>query len=279
MNMLGKTDVDLIAGGCIVETGGESKIKLNNIPDGFYNLHDDGDYFYSKMLHYEGFFKFGIQPYLWNKIFKRKMLLQAYQDMDLLINDGEDVAIIQSYFAIASRVIVFSEAKYHYSIHPFQKTASKGDDFYENASRLYLWLKKRLKQQPFFDLFLPQLDQYMRYLIWMKEPEAFPSGGRLFQFPFQKIPADSSIVLHGAGNVGKSYYAQLSDTGYCRRVYWVDSNYISKKAQGMKSVESPDTIFDIKFDYILIAIANVEIAEQICQFYLEKGVQREKIIF
>lgn len=279
MRRIKDDSLDMIAGGCVVESDSGTSIKVNGIPDGIYDLREDGDFFYSKMLHYEGFFKFGILPYLWNKIFRKDLLLNAYENMDLSITDGEDVALIQMYMAMADKVRVFSEAKYHYMLHPFQKTANKDDFFYENSSRLYLCLKKNMEKYPCFKVFLPQLDQYMRYMIWLKSPESFPKSVMYFQMPFQKIPVNSRIILHGAGNVGKSYHKQIEETGYCRIICWVDKKYEEIRNQGFEMVESPDSIFEKEYDYILIAIADGKIAKKIMTSYIDVGVAPEKIVY
>ena len=279
MGPMESNEFDMVAGGCLVEGDSGSVLKTNGIPDGVYEPDKDGGFFHSKMLHYGGFFNFGILPYLWNKVFRKELLIKAYEKIDELLTDGEDVALIQLYLATAERVMISSEAKCHYVLHPFQKTANKGDYFYENVSRLYLCLKKGMKRYSFFDLFLPQLDQYMRYMIWLKSPESFPSSAGFYQMPFQKIPAGCRIVLHGAGNVGRSYHRQIEDTGYCKVVCWADSDYAKKRSGFREEIVDPHSVSDLEYDYIFIAVADENIIKTIKAAYIDMGVKAEKIVY
>lgn len=44
-----------------------------------------------------------------------------------------------------------------------------------------------------------------------------------FQFPYEKVPQDSKIVLVGKGIVGRHWYAQLILSGYAEVICWIDS--------------------------------------------------------
>lgn len=58
-------------------------------------------------------------------------------------------------------------------------------------------------------------------------PEILEDNNKLkdWRFPREKISKGKKVILYGAGDMGKSFYKQLKDTGYCEVVLWVDRNY------------------------------------------------------
>lgn len=269
-------DFDLVAGGCIQEYEDKKVYKLNNIPCGKYTSNESMRLIYAKMLYFEGFFKFGILPYMWNKLFKKELLLKAYERIDMKITDGEDVAVVMPYIAITQKVSIIEACQYHYRMHSGQTTANKGKNFYENVSRLYLNLKERMKDKPCYEVFLPQLDQYMRYMVWMGNPESFPRN-RKYLFPYEKVPGNCRIILYAAGNIGSEYYKQLKETHYCEIAAWVDKN---RKLYGKQKdvIESPNVIFEKEFDYIVVAIENPTVHEEVKKWLINNGIKAEIII-
>lgn len=269
-------DYDLIASGCIQEYEDKKVHKLNNIPCGKYIDSKQMKLICAKMLHFSGFFNFGILPYMWNKLFKTELLKIAYEQIDLKINDGEDVATVMPYIAIAQSVSIIDTCQYHYRMHSKQMTANKGIDFYENVSRLYINLKERMKDKSCYGFFLPQLDQYMRYMIWLGSPESFPQG-RKYLFPYESVPSNCKIILYAAGTVGREYYSQLKETNYCEIVAWVDKNKeLYEKQESI--IKSPEVILKKEFDYIVIAIESATVHREVKAWLMERGILPEKII-
>lgn len=111
------------------------------------------------------------------------------------------------------------------------------------------------------DTFMPSVYEFL-----------YPTN--IFLFPFEKIPRHKSIILYGAGKVGQAYCMQIKKSGYCSVVAWVDRD---SKIIG---VENPDIIVDNgTFDYIVIAIENEKVMEEIKKYLLDKGVEEEKIVW
>lgn len=100
-----------------------------------------------------------------------------------------------------------------------------------------------------------------------------------YLFPFQLVPQNSHIVLYGAGNVGKQFYHQITTTKYVEIVKWVDKNYKMCSGSGIP-VSAVETINESEYDYIVLAIADSDIALSIRKFLKkEYGVEEERIIY
>ena len=64
-------------------------------------------------------------------------------------------------------------------------------------------------------------------------------------FPFEKIEKNSTIVLYGAGSVGYEFYCQLTHSGYCKEIIWVDSQYEDGRQTVMTDRELEEKIAEL----------------------------------
>ena len=70
-----------------------------------------------------------------------------------------------------------------------------------------------------------------------------------------------TVIVHGAGEVGKDYVNQIRREGKVKLVGWTDKNY--QKLDTKMGVESPQIIRDRSFDKLIIAIRDLKIAKKI----------------
>lgn len=87
-------------------------------------------------------------------------------------------------------------------------------------------------------------------------------------FPFDDFKKHSRIALYGAGNIGVSYYIQLISTHFCQVVCWADKRFEQLGAP----VASPEELLKCDFDFIIIAIEDQKVAEEV-----KKSLQKMKI--
>ena len=96
---------------------------------------------------------------------------------------------------------------------------------------------------------------------------------RPYLFPFGLVKKGETVVLWGAGNVGKVFYDQIKKTEYCKLVAWVDSN---SDAEG---ILNPNALNRISFDRIVIAVLNKNVADEIKDRLNVMGIDSGKIIW
>lgn len=100
-------------------------------------------------------------------------------------------------------------------------------------------------------------------------------------FPFGKVSKGSSIILYGGGSVGRHYYRQVYSQNYCKIILWIDKNVNKCKEQGIP-VEAVEQISccESKWDYIVIAIEDMQIVSEIIKILIEDyNVPADKIIY
>lgn len=98
-------------------------------------------------------------------------------------------------------------------------------------------------------------------------------------FLFESIPNNSRIVLYGAGKIGKALMEKIG-THYLV-THWVDRNYIRLPKMYCKEIESPDVIIMEKdsYDYVVIAIENDKIVNEVRDWLLMYGIDGRKILW
>lgn len=268
---------DIGISGCVLEMEKSSRRVKNQIPAGVYHGDSLEKIVFPQMLYFKGFYEFGIMPYLCNKIFRKELLKTCYMGIDRNIYDGEDAAVVYPYLLYSRKIVIIEDCMYHYRIHGDSVTNKIGKEFYENASRLYLYLNKVFRSAQYDDMMRPQLDEYMRMMIWKGTPVDKRGRTEQYFFPFAKVLQGSDIILYGAGEVGKKYYQQIMRTKYCRIVSWADRNFVELSAQGL-SVEAPEAALENQFDYIVIANVLDTIREEIKSYLISRGVKAEAIV-
>ncbi len=97
-------------------------------------------------------------------------------------------------------------------------------------------------------------------------------------FPYTQIPKGATIIIYGAGDVGQSYYAQLSLNEYCKILHWVDLNYQDYQGFGL-CVESTDVIKTSNYDYIVLAVCDSSKACEVNECLIGNGVEQDKIVW
>lgn len=95
-----------------------------------------------------------------------------------------------------------------------------------------------------------------------------------WRFPREKVQPSSRVIIYGAGKVGEIFVRYLNETHYCDVVLWVDKNYNKYDV----SVQAPQRIKETVYDYVVIAIADDSISDDVMVYLNEIGVNLDKIV-
>lgn len=119
------------------------------------------------------------------------------------------------------------------------------------------------------------ISNYANVVDVLKEKIRYLKESRDFVVPYDRIEKGCHLILYGAGNVGKSYYKQLTQTEYCKIALWTDI----KGEDAGAEVMPPSEICKVEYDYILVAILDKEkAAEAIRVLANEYAVDENKIL-
>ena len=99
-------------------------------------------------------------------------------------------------------------------------------------------------------------------------------------FPFQRVPEGKRLVLYGAGKVGQAFYQQLVALSWAETIFWVDQNF---RGYGLlpdgSRILAPEEIAALSYDFVVIAVADRQIASSIMQNLVQLGILEEKLLW
>lgn len=98
-----------------------------------------------------------------------------------------------------------------------------------------------------------------------------------YLFPYELIPKGMDIIIYGAGTLGQEYLQQMVMTNYCNVVGLVDRKRKDYPPM-IVPVYSPEEIYRLKFDYVVIALRTAIGVNEIKRILKEQGVCGNKII-
>lgn len=213
-----RNKADVILGACIKETETKHIPLDNNLHEGYYDRQAMVEQIFPYMLYTGEFYKFGVQQYLWNKLYKRELLLEAQMKVDDKILNGEDVVCLYPLLLEANSIEITNIHGYHYWIHTGSTTAKLNENYPYDVYPVYQFLDNVFKKSPYEHMLKRQLVMYYthmtimsaRYLMGMNFTVA---SQYRYVFPFEKISVHSRVFLLTHGVMGREYLQQLQRTG------------------------------------------------------------------
>jgi len=279
LKLLIRSDADIVVSSCYEEYTYKTVHDINYIGAGVYrglSLQND---FYPVMLYFGIYYQFGILPYLCNKLFKKAIIFDTLLALDERIYNGEDAACLFPCMIKAQCVSVTEEGWYHYRIRDDSICRTTDEKFFENIRFLYNALREAFIASAYSEVLMKQLRQYMMRLTFIGTEMLF--GLRYNPpclFPYEIIDKGVNIILYGAGDIGQTFYKQLESTKYCNVVLWVDRDF-NRYVNLNLTVTSLDMIGKVEYDYIVIAIYEEHIVQQIKVNLIQIGIAESKIIW
>lgn len=276
-------EADIIITGLIREFNEDNRNKnefeYGLLPPGKYK--ENIDYIYSNLIVMDNKDSnqeiFSIKPNLPGKFFKRNVLENAKWELPKEIFFGEDGVVVYSAILKSMCVIKLDEAYYHYVQHESSASHKRNLKIFENIEFLYNTYIEIFKGNKFENSLLEQLNKYIKVLCGFALNRLYNiSFGNKYTFDFgMLLNKKNRIVLYGAGRVGCDYIEVLEKSSNIEVVRWVDKNYLNKP----KNVSPVDSIFEEKFDFVIIAVAYEYVAAEIITDLVNKGIDEKKIIW
>lgn len=209
------------------------------------------------------------------RIVKTELLKKAYENLKVKrFYYGEDIAITYPLITSIKSMVVIPQSYY---MHRQRESSNipgyiSNRGYFEEVSSLCSYIREEMAHNIEGYNFDSQIDYFYMYSVELKKLcyDDY-SYTRDFLFPFNLVPFGNSIVLYGAGDVGKAYYEQILKLKYCSEIIWVDKNakYISDDR--VSDLEILDTQSIQGVQYIVIAIENKDVCEQIKRDLVNKG--------
>lgn len=271
-------DNDLVTSGLRWE--GSDGVMHDGILPGNYNIDIDSPVV-TNMIYAKDNINIGILTNMCGKMFKTNIAQKVIQDVDICVYYGEDGEFVYKYILMCKKIYISDYCGYYYRKNDFSVTHIVHEDFLINVNKLYLSLKKTFENSEYKEILLAQLEHWISAHIRMAEDKmGFCNCEKRIKYimPCKKKVANCNIVIYGAGKVGKDYIRQIKKEKLCKNIMWVDRDWKGKGCIYNIKVESPLAIKLFNYDYIVLAVYNEKIVDEIV-YKLEKlNVSRNKII-
>ncbi len=271
---------DMVTSGLIYDWQERTQILLDATSEGVYTRKEIEECILDGLIYDEIICKQKINTSVCDKLFSASLLKQVIKRIDKNLTFGEDGALVCCFVAYAKKIAVIHKAWYHYIQHEDSMIRQYNLDSFYKIYKLKECLIKELMEVGLEKRMEKQVKYYVNAFLKNAVFSIYDIdlNGILYLFPYELVPKGSKVIIYGAGNVGISYWKCIRNNEYISLKAWVDKRYKEIKISGW-NIESPKVIHNIEYDYIVIAIENIQWKNEIEQSLLQNGVSKEKIIW
>lgn len=272
-------NADVVMEGMIEEIGDKHYPVVNVLSEGIYRTKQEKKYLYENMVSCENYFRLGIQPYLWNKLFRSELVKKYMCCMDRRIRIGEDAAAVFSMLLHSECAVILSSCHYHYCLRStsIMMQGLNLQKEIESVKALYGYLMGSL----FVELEQVALrEKTKRYIINNLLTRVYEKLAHIkvnsILFPFVDIKEEDTLIIYGAGALGKAVYRYASMKIKLKIKGWVDGNSEKYQKIGMPvlDIKSLDICPD---DKIVVAVFSEKQSQQIKEKLMETGIDEKQI--
>lgn len=262
-------DADIAAGGFSRDLFSSTAHFTDNVPYGVYEG-ERLDSLRKEMISKGEFFKIGVSTYVWNKLFRREVLVEAQMAVDNAISIGEDAAVTYPAMMKAQRVVITDSCAYHYRQREdsmLKKVASFDADALK-LKYLYEYLCGFASEQDTQYRLQEQVDDFVLGICMMRSGDLSCFGDEIH---------GKKIAIYSAGTFGQQLYNRLHQSEDCKLVNWVDDDYWEYRRCCL-DVNPVESLSKGGFDYVLVATLNYVLKESIASRLMDCGVEKSKIL-
>lgn len=271
---------DMISSGIVYEMDGQREFHMDNFKEGTYSKREIWQYIIPRMMYDIETDTRAIIPSVCIKLFRLSLLKKVFQPLDDKITFGEDGAIVYPFIAYADKITILNHVWYHYLCRDHSIMRNLTIDSFEKVYRLEQYLMNEFGK---IDIILNvefQVKHYIKDFLCQLINKIYKINIKdvIHVFPYGDELNGCRIVLYGAGCVGQSYWKYLKAYKNIILSAWVDKNYEELQRRGL-NVTGLNALTEVEYDYIIVAVENEKVANEIRHNLLCLGVSRERILW
>lgn len=266
---------DMVCAGWTRDLFSKSEHFTNLIPTGIYEGRRLQG-LWKSMISYGPYYRPGITTYVWNKLFRREILLSPQASVDDRISIGEDGAVTYPTLSACNCVVVTDNVAYHYRQR--EDSMLKRNTGYADEAQKLKYLYDHLVR--WTDTMPADLNIKKQVVDYVLSIAIIRSGGKLPQNDYSTFDTacyGKNVVIYSAGTFGQQLVNRFRETAYCNLVGWLDDDYWEYRRCCL-DVDPVESILTIDYDYILIATVDSTVAGQIEKRLLGLGVSANKVL-
>lgn len=275
---------DMVSSGLIYEypESGIQRILLDGAENGRYDKCDIEQTLLPVLIYNPLTNNNSILTSVCTKLIDRTIAQKAMECMKYSLTLGEDGAYVYFLVCYCSSLAVMKKAFYHYEQHKNSQNYKFTLDAYKRLIELKEVMTEGTDSLGWKKCTL--IKEQINYYVWnylsqiIEEHFHLGIGRFMYLFPFARCDKGCTLLLYGAGMVGKAYMRCLEKSKFAEKIIWVDKNYKELQDSGLHVISIEDALQQY-FDYIVIAIENETTAKLIMENFIMQGITKEKLIW
>lgn len=271
---------DMVSSGMLYEWKDHTRISVDGMIEGCHERKTIVDTILPELLYDQAAGRRKITASVCNKLFRALLLKEAIEIIDSDLTLGEDGTLVCCCACRANKISVVHKVWYHYVQREGSMVREYGLKSFERIYRLKKCLENVIEDPEINKKMRFQTEYYVENFLQSAIADVYQMNLKkiAYIFPYESIPKGSRVVLYGAGVVGKSFWQCLRYGEYASVVAWIDRNYAVLQEQNLE-VTTIDAIYQVIYDYVVIAVSDEKAAKEIRNMLLENGVNRGKIVW
>lgn len=271
-------NVDMVIAGFKKDIGGIATNKINSLQVGYYDKKGISDEIISDMMFADEENQPGIYTYVWNKLFRKSILYKYQMDVYDGISLGEDAAVVYPMILNCKSIYISESCCYHYRqrADSMLKLGSKIENDINRIRLLYSFLYRKFSESEYINRLEKELNKYTLYLLTSRTG-GIKISDKVEGYLYKNKYFGEKVAIYGAGTLGQHLYRRLFSIEKHEVVKWVDPDYMILRQHGL-NVDSPNSINEVSFDSIVVAILDKENTNIIISDLKQKGIDASKII-
>ena len=207
---------------------------------------------------------------------KRELYKKAHLMVDQSVTVGEDILFTWLCVLNASSVYIIDNCTYYYFQRPSSVSHTAGDAQAASVAALYKQIKSEVDKKQCEPIMYRRLALAVMRSIVAVDCSKILGQSDTYLYPYSSIHKGSKVVVYGAGDVGTRIVRFLSDNKDYSLCAWIDK-YERKKVECGWQASAIESVYDLEYDYIAIAIADYDFVAQVKEELMERGIPEEKI--
>lgn len=262
--------VDIVLSNIVKVLEDECIEVVGKWPEGKYT----GSYIAENIINPEVFYINNIVMGLVGKLYKLDILKPIFKEIDLRINFSEDYCCLLLALLDSEYVYFLDESLYYYWQDNLSLTHKHLESNFESRKCMHQFLTKQLARRNASPVLYRQLEWVVIGGLLLGGYEAFREKDYLY--PFKNVKKGSNIIIYGAGVFGGEIRAFLKQFQLCNLVLWVDQNWKKYQDKGFE-VSRIEEIGNVEYDYIVVALLKINIAQKVKEELKAQGIDENKI--
>lgn len=268
--------VDMVVIGCKREfENGKCFTVPALFEERFYNKRQIENKILPHIVNTNRFFEFGQGSGYYMYLINKQLLSKNLSNIDDRIRIGEDFACTYPCWLDANSVYIKNDIYYHYRQVGNSMKHTRDPKEYERLQLLFEVLINKAVQGTEREIQINKVKYLIIFNLLISTFDKLQSSDGLF--PYMDFIGNTRVVVYGAGIFGNKIVEWLENSKYAKIVAWVDKNYKTCQNKGF-IVCSPDTLLQIEYDYVILAVLKAEIREDIKQELKTYNIPDKKII-